>query len=253
LGQHAWQVAATTRRHGRTGATRVRVRGAQQSRFGSRGQRAFDGLAALAEALDIRYEFNGLETSIGRDAAGGLFATIRPAAATCLADASAGEPVSRLSDSRKSAHEVSALDVGENDSGRPVFASSAALNLDSMMKLRREFGTQIPGPGVFQREFRRRCSSTALSRTANGATHSSGSRAIHDALLVPVFFSGRNRLRYYLARGSAGARISGLAVGVPQLAGQSMTARSGKPIDPDMLRAIPDRRDQLSFLARQRL
>jgi putative hemolysin len=71
----------------------------------------------------------------------------------------------------------------------------------------------------------------------------------HDALLVPVWFSGRNRLRYYLAaRVCRELGFLALPSEFLNLRGQSMTARIGKPIDPDSLGAIGDRRAQLSFL-----
>jgi len=104
-----WQVAATTRRHGRHWRNARSGSRSSTISFGSRGQRAFRRLAALAEALDIRYEFNGLENlrSVGTRPVV-LFANHPTGGGQrAWADASAGEPVSRLSDSRKSAHEVS--------------------------------------------------------------------------------------------------------------------------------------------------
>jgi putative hemolysin len=70
-----------------------------------------------------------------------------------------------------------------------------------------------------------------------------------NALLVPVWFSGRNRLRYYLAaRIRAELGFLALPAEFLHLRGQSITARIGKPIDPAMLGAIEDRDAQMNFL-----
>jgi hypothetical protein len=71
----------------------------------------------------------------------------------------------------------------------------------------------------------------------------------HDALLVPVWFSGRNRLRYYLAaRIRAELGFLALPTEFLRLRGKSIEVKIGEPIDPGVLRAIPDRRAQMSFL-----
>src|SRR5271154_4286806 len=71
----------------------------------------------------------------------------------------------------------------------------------------------------------------------------------HDALLVPLWFSGRNRLRYYVAS-KIRPELGFLALPAEflRLRGTSIAVNIGKPISPDLLRAIPGRRAQLAFL-----
>ena len=71
----------------------------------------------------------------------------------------------------------------------------------------------------------------------------------HDALLVPLWFSGRNRLRYYVAS-KIRAELGFLALPAEflRLRGKSIAVNIGRPISPDALRAMPNRPAQLSFL-----
>jgi putative hemolysin len=209
-----------------------------------------DGLAALAEALDIRYEFNGLENlkSIGTRPVV-LFANHPTGGGNVL-----GLSVllaSQFPDYRILGNQHMKFMRSMSEKMIPVdpFCSSAALNLDSMVKLRREFGTQYQALGVFPAGIssKLQLDGTIADRKWRDAFIRIARH--HDALLVPVWFSGRNRLRYYLAaRVCKELGFLALPSEFLNLRGKSMAVNIGKPIDPEMLRAIPDRRAQTSFL-----
>jgi hypothetical protein len=129
------------------------------------------------------------------------------------------------------------------------FRSTSAINLESLVKLRREFGTQYQALGLFPAG---NSSQLKLSGTISDKRWSDAFIRIarhHDALMVPLWFSGRNRLRYYLAS-KIRPELAFLALPAEflRLRGKSITVNIGKPISPDMLSAIPSRRAQLSFL-----
>jgi hypothetical protein len=68
-------------------------------------------------------------------------------------------------------------------------------------------------------------------------------------LLVPVWFSGRNRLRYHLAsRVCNELGFLALPAEFLRLRGKTINVRIGEPIEPELLSAIPNRRAQMSFL-----
>jgi putative hemolysin len=209
-----------------------------------------DGLAALAEALDIRYEYNGLENlkSIGTRPVV-LFANHPTGGGNVL-----GLSVllaSQFPEYRILGNQHMKFMRSMSEKMIPVdpFCSSATLNLDSMMKLRREFGTRYQALGVFPAGI---SSKLQLDGTISDRKWRDAFIRIahhHDALLVPVWFSGRNRLRYYLAaRVCKELGFLALPSEFLNLRGKSMTVNIGKPIEPEMLRAIPDRCAQLNFL-----
>jgi putative hemolysin len=130
------------------------------------------------------------------------------------------------------------------------FCSGAAINMEALLNLRRDFGVKYRALGVFPAGI-----SSHLSFSRGVITDRDWSDAFmrmarhHEALLVPVWFSGRNRLRYYLA-----ARIRkelgflALPAEFLRLRGQTIEVVVGKPIAPDLLRHIPRRHAQMSFL-----
>jgi hypothetical protein len=129
------------------------------------------------------------------------------------------------------------------------FCSSAPLNLESLIKLRQEFGTQYQALGVFPAGISSRLQLNGIISDRNWRDAFIRIARHHDALLVPVWFSGRNRLRYYLAaRIRAELGFLALPTEFLRLRGKSIEVKIGEPIEPDVLRAIPDRRAQMSFL-----
>jgi hypothetical protein len=209
-----------------------------------------DGLAALAEALDIRSEFNGLENlkSVGSRPVV-LFGNHPTGGGNVLALTillASQFPDYRILGNQ---HMKFMRSMSEKMIAVDPFCSSAALNLESMVTLRREFGTQYQALGVFPAGI---SSKMQLDGTITDRKWRDAFIRIarhHDAWLVPVWFSGRNRLRYYLAaRVCREVGFLALPSEFLNLRGKSMTAKIGKPIDPGMLGAIGDRRTQLSFL-----
>jgi putative hemolysin len=208
-------------------------------------------LAALAHALDVRFAFKGLEhlqsvanrpvILFGNHPTGGgnVFGM-----SLLLAN--------HFSEYRILGNRHMKFIPSLSETMIPVdpFCSGAAANMDALVKLRRDFGTKYSALGVFPAAISSRLS---LSRAV--ITDRDWSDAFmriarhHDALLVPVWFSGRNRLRYYLA-----ARIRkelgflALPAEFLRLRGKTIDVVVGKPIAPDVLRHIPRRRAKMSFL-----
>jgi hypothetical protein len=209
-----------------------------------------DGLAALAVALQIRYEFNGLENlkSIGSRPVV-LFANHPTGGGNVL-----GLSVllaSQFPDHRILGNQHMKFLRSLSQKMIPVdpFCSTAALNLESLVKLRREFGTQYQALGVFPAGISSRLQLNGIISDRRWCDAFIRIARHHDALLVPICFSGRNRLRYYLAaRIRAELGFLALPSEFLRLRGQSIAVNIGKPINPDTLRAIPDRRAQMSFL-----
>jgi putative hemolysin len=209
-----------------------------------------DRLSALAEALNVRYLFNGLDNlemvgdrpvilfgnhPIGGGNALGMFLLLAKQF-----------PDYRIVGSR---HMKFIFSLSEKIIPVDPFRSTSALNLEALVKLRREFGTQYQALGLFPAG---NSSQLKLSGAISDRRWSDAFIRIarhHDALLVPLWFSGRNRLRYYIAS-KIRAELGFLALPAEflRLRGKSITVNIGKPISPDALRAIPSRRAQLSFL-----
>jgi putative hemolysin len=213
------------------------------------GERS-DMLAAVAQALDIRFVFNGLEN----------LATVGDRPVIMFANHPIGSGsvlgmsllmTERFSDHRIIGHRYMKFIRVFSEKLIPVdpFRSTSAINLESLVKLRREFGTQYQALGLFPAG---NSSQLKLSGTISDKRWSDAFIRIarhHDALMVPLWFSGRNRLRYYLAS-KIRPELAFLALPAEflRLRGKSITVNIGKPISPDMLSAIPSRRAQLSFL-----
>jgi hypothetical protein len=129
------------------------------------------------------------------------------------------------------------------------FSSTSALNLEALVKLRREFGSQYQALGLFPAG-----NSSQLKMTGEISDRRWSDAFVriarhHDALLVPVWFSGRNRLRYYVAsRIRAELGFLALPSEFLRLRGKTITVNIGKPISPDMMRAVANRKAQVSFL-----
>jgi putative hemolysin len=205
----------------------------------------------LADALGVRFEFKGLENlAAAGDRPVILFANHPTGGGNVL-----GMSVllaDHFSDYRILGNQHMRFVPHLSETLIPVdpFRSGAAINMDALLTMRREFGTKYRALGVFP---------------AGISSHWSFSRATitdrrwsdafiriarhHDALLVPVWFSGRNRLRYYMA-----ARIRkelgflALPAEFLRLRGKTIEVVVGEPISPDLLRHIPERRAQMSFV-----
>jgi putative hemolysin len=206
--------------------------------------------AAVAKALDIRFAFNGLEN----------LATVgdRPVIVFGNHPLGSGNVLGmsvllteRFSDHRIIGHRYMKCARVFAEKMIPVdpFHSTAPINLESLVKLRREFGTQYQALGLFPAG---NSSQLKLSGTISDRPWLDAFIRIarhHDALLVPLWFSGRNRLRYYVAS-KIRAELGFLALPAEflRLRGKSITVNIGKPISPDALRAMPNRPAQLSFL-----
>jgi putative hemolysin len=209
-----------------------------------------DQFAALSEAMQLAYHFEGLENlkSIGEQPVI-LFANHPTGGGNvlgmCLLLAS------QFSDYRILGNQNMRFLRSLSQKMIPVdpFCSTATINLNSLLTLRQEFGTRYKALGVFPAGIssRLRIDGTIADRPWSDAFIRIAYR--HNALLVPVWFSGRNRLRYYLAaRIRAELGFLALPAEFLRLRGQSITARIGKPIDPAMLGAIQDRDAQMNFL-----
>jgi putative hemolysin len=209
-----------------------------------------DRLAALAGALDIRFSFNNLENleTVG-DRPVILFGNHPTGGGNVLGMSLL--LANRFPDHRILGNRHFKLMPSLSEMMIPVdpFCSTSAMNLEALVKLRREFGTQYKALGVFPAGI---SSKLKMSGTISDRRWSDAFIRIarhHDALLVPIWFSGRNRLRYYIAaliRKELG--FLALPAEFLRLRGKTITVNIGKPISPDALRAIPDRRAQMSFL-----
>jgi putative hemolysin len=207
-------------------------------------------VAALAEALDVHFTFNGLENlEMVGDRPVVLFGNHPTGGGNVLGMSVLLEnrfPDHRILGNR---HFKSMTSLSEKMIPVDPFCSTAALNLEALLKLRREFGTRYQALGVFPAGI---SSKLKMSGTISDRRWSDAFIRIarhHNALLVPVWFSGRNRLRYYIAaliRRELG--FLALPAEFLRLRGKAMTVNIGKPISPDTLRAIPKRRAQMSFL-----
>src|SRR5262249_54912404 len=205
----------------------------------------------LADALGVRFEFKGLEhLAAAADRPVILFGNHPTGGGNVLgmslllADHFSDSPLLRTP------HRRFVPPLGERMTPVDPFCGGAAINMEALLKLRREFGTRY----------------RALAFSPAGiSSHWSFSRATitdrpwsdafvriarhHDALLLPVWFSGRNRLRYYMA-----ARIRkelgflALPAEFLRLRGKTIEVIIGEPISPDVLRHIPERGAQMSFV-----
>jgi putative hemolysin len=209
-----------------------------------------DQFAALSEAMQLAYHFEGLENlkSVGEQPVI-LFANHPTGGGNvlgmCLLLAN------HFSDYRILGNQHMRFLRSLSQKMIPVdpFCSTATINLNSLLNLRQEFGTRYKALGVFPAGIssRLQIDGTIADRPWSDAFIRIADR--HNALLVPVWFSGRNRLRYYLAaRIRAELGFLALPAEFLRLRGQSITVRIGKPIDPAMLGAIEDRDAQMNFL-----
>ncbi len=213
------------------------------------GERS-ERLAALARAFDITYVFNGLENldNIGD----------RPVIVFGNHPIGSGNVIGiclllarRFTDHRIIGHRFMKFIPSLADKMIPVdpFRSASSMNLEALVKLRREFGTQYQALGLFPAG---NSSQLKMSGIISDRRWSDAFMRIarhHDALLVPVWFSGRNRLRYYVAS-KVRAELGFLALPAEflRLRGKSITVNVGKPISPDLLGSISERDARLSFL-----
>ncbi len=208
-----------------------------------------DGLAALAEALDIRYEYTGLENLDGGDRPVVLYANHPTGGGNVLGLTTL--LASRFPDFRILGNQHMKFVRSLSEKMIPVdpFSSTAALNLESLVRLRREFGTQYQALGVFPAGISSRLHLSGLVSDRRWCDAFMRIARHHNALLVPVWFSGRNRLRYYLAaRVRAELGFLALPAEFLRLRGQTISVRIGEPIEPEALSAIPHRKAQMSFL-----
>ena len=209
-----------------------------------------DPMTALGEALGVTFRFRGLDNL---KAAGTrpvvLYANHPMGGGNVLGMAVLLENQFRDYRMLGNRHFTFAQSLAEKLIPVDPFSRTAAVNLQSLVKIREEFGRQYQALSVFPAGI---SSQMKLCGTVSDRTWQDAFVRIarhHDALLVPVWFSGRNRLRYYAA-----ARICrelgflALPKEFLQLRGKTITVTVGKPISPDMLRAIPSRRAQTNFL-----
>lgn len=209
-----------------------------------------DQITAFAEAMQISYRFEGLENlkSIGNRPVV-LFANHPTGGGYVLSMCMLLE--GQFSDYRILGNQHMKFLRALSQKMIPVdpFNSTATINLNSLLKLRQEFGAGYQALGVFPAGMSSllQIDGTIADRRWSDAFIRVAHR--HNALLVPVWFSGRNRLRYYLAaRIRAELGFLALPAEFLRLRGQSITARIGKPIDPAMLCAIEDRDAQMNFM-----
>lgn len=209
-----------------------------------------DALAALAEALEVRYEFDGLENlkAVGNRPVV-LFANHPTGGGNVLGLTTL--LASQFPDYRilGNQHMKFMRSLSEKMIAVDPFCSTAALNLESLIKLREEFGTKYQALGVFPAGISSRIHLSGIVTDRQWRDAFIRIARHHDALLVPVWFSGRNRLRYYLAsriRNELG--FLALPAEFLRLRGKSINVRIGEPIEPEALGAIPNRRAQMSFL-----
>jgi putative hemolysin len=207
-------------------------------------------LAAVAKAFDIRFEVNGLEN----------LATVGDRPVIVFANHPIGTGsvlgmslllTERFSDHRIIGHRFMKFIRVFSEKLVPVdpFRSTSTTNLESLVKLRREFGTKYQALGLNP------AGNSSQLKWSGAISDKPWSDAFiriarhHDALLVPLWFSGRNRLRYYIAS-KIRAELAFLALPAEflRLRGKSITVNIGKPISPDMLDAVSGRRAQLGFL-----
>jgi putative hemolysin len=209
-----------------------------------------DRLAALAGALDVRFTFEGLENleTVG-DRPVILFGNHPTGGGNVLGMSLL--LANRFPDHRILGNRHFKLIPSLSEKMIPVdpFCSASAMNLEALVKLRREFGTQYQALGVFPAGISSRLQMSGAISDRRWSDAFVRIARYHEALLVPVWFSGRNRLRYYIAaliRRELG--FLALPAEFLKLRGKSIVVNIGKPIPPDLLRAIPDRRAQVSFL-----
>jgi putative hemolysin len=209
-----------------------------------------DMMAAVAEAMDIRFVFNGLENLAGIGDRPVIVYGNHPIGSGNVLGMSL-LLTQRFSDHRMIGHRYMKFIRAFAEKMIPVdpFRSTSAINLESLVKLRREFGTQYQALGLFPAG---NSSQLKWSGTISDRRWSDAFVRIarhHDALMVPLWFSGRNRLRYYVAS-KIRAELGFLALPAEflRLRGKSITVNIGKPISPDLLRAMPSRPAQLGFL-----
>ncbi len=208
-------------------------------------------LAALAGALDVRFDFKGLENlELVADRPVILFGNHPTGGGNVLGMSLL--LANHFSNFRILGNRHMKFISSLSETLIPVdpFCSGAAINMDALLNLRRDFGTKYRALGVFPAGI---SSELCFSRAA--ITDRRWSDAFvriashHDALLLPVWFSGRNRLRYYMA-----ARLKNelgflaLPAEFLRLRGKTVEVVVGKPISPDLLRHIPKRQARVSFL-----
>jgi hypothetical protein len=209
-----------------------------------------DQMSALGEALGVSFRFNGLdnlEAVANRPVV--LYANHPMGGGNVLGMSVLLE--SRFPDYRMLGNRHFAFTQSFAEKLIPVdpFARTATTNIESLVRIREEFGKHYQALSVFPSGIssRMQLSGAISDRTWKDAFVRIARH--HDALLVPVWFSDRNRLRYYVA-----ARICRELgfLALPQeflhLRGKTITVTVGKPISPDTLRAIPCRRAQTDFL-----
>jgi putative hemolysin len=207
-------------------------------------------LAAIAEAFNINYVFNGLENlrDVG-DRAAIVFGNHPIGSGNVVGMCILLDRC--FSDHRIIGHRYMKFIPSLADKMIPVdpFRSASSINLEALVKLRREFGTEYQALGLFP------AGNSSELKMSGGISDRRWSDAFiriarhHDAVLVPVWFSGRNRLRYYLAS-KIRAELGFLALPSEflRLSGKTITVNIGKPISPNVLKSIPDREARLSFL-----
>jgi putative hemolysin len=210
-----------------------------------------DRFGALADVLGIRFAFEGLDNLraagdrpvilYGNHATGG---TNVLAMCKLLAD---NFPDYRIFGNR---HMKFLPALSEKMVAVDPFRSACALNLDALIDVRREFGTAYRALGIFPAGIASHFSvgkATITDRQWSDAFMRIARH--HDALLVPVWFSGRNRLRYYLAA-KIRRELGFLALPGEFLRarGETVTVRIGRPVSPDMLDRISGRHARMSFL-----
>ena len=209
-----------------------------------------DPMTALGEALGVTFRFCGLDNlKTARTRPVVLYANHPMGGGNVLGMAVLLENQFRDYRMLGNRHFSFAQSLAEKLIPVDPFCRTAAVNLQSLVKIREEFGRKYQALSVFPAGI---SSQIKLCGTISDRTWQDAFVRIarhHDALLVPVWFSGRNRLRYYAA-----ARICrelgflALPKEFLQLRGKTITVTVGKPISPDMLRAIPSRRAQTNFL-----
>ncbi len=209
-----------------------------------------DMMAAVAEAMDIRFVFDGLENLAGIGDRPVIVFGNHPIGSGNVLGMSL-LLTQRFPDHRIIGHRYMKFIRAFAEKMIPVdpFHPTSAINLESLVKLRREFGTQYQALGLFP------AGNSSQLKWSGAISDRPWFDAFiriarhHDALLVPLWFSGRNRLRYYVAS-KIRAELGFLALPAEflRLRGKSITVNIGKPISPDLMRAIPSRRAQLGFL-----
>ncbi len=207
-------------------------------------------LAQLAEALGVRFAFRGLENL--------RFIGDRPVIVFANHPTGGGNVLGMLTllaehfpDHRILGNRHMQFVSHFSDVLIPVdpFQSGAAINLNALLRLRTELGTKYRALGVFPAGISSRWS--FARRTITDRRWSDAFLRLaqhHDALLLPVWFSGKNRFRYHLAA-TCRKELGFLALPAEllRLRGQTIEVAVGEPIDPDLLQFIPKRRARTSF------